>query len=180
MRRDRPRRFEKILRGATRLARSRRFAGFRSRCASGMCVVTSATVSPAPVRSMAKFSTPQRAAKNSVWPGNANPIFVHARLVNRPGHDRIDLAARAQVATASSSAPWAARALAGVGWPNECPSASPETAIIRLGQFARASAARTISGPMPAGIAQRDADAWCACHAQQSSAKHCQTTARRS
>src|SRR5207247_3621768 len=40
---------------------------------SGMWVVTSPTVIFPPVRHIAKFLTPQRAAKNSVCPGNLKP-----------------------------------------------------------------------------------------------------------
>ena len=95
---------------------------------SGKWVVTSATVSFPPVRSMAKFFTPQRVGKKFGLAGKLEADLVHARLVDRAGHDRVDFAAAGE-RDASSKAPRAARAVSAVGWPNDNRHVLPMTSI---------------------------------------------------
>ena len=105
-----------------------------------------------PVSNMAKFSTPQRRGKKFGLPRKLEPDFVHARLVDRPGHHGLDLAGNAP-ARFFEGLQRRLRGLrcSGVGLPNEQSTDSPITRYSAFGRRPEASAARTISGPMPAG-----------------------------
>ena len=90
--------------GANRPGRSLLSSALVKLRASGMCVVTSATVIFPPVRSMAKFSTPKRVAKNSVCPAKLEADLVHARLMDRAGDDGVDRSASRHRRPPASSA----------------------------------------------------------------------------
>ena len=120
-------------------------------CAIGTWAVTSATVSPPPVRHIAKFSTPARAAKNSVWPGKWQPTSCRPFFETGPVTTACHFP-ETRFFAAVSRASTAARADSFVGDPGLWPDISPTTSNSKSpGRSWEANAARMTSGPMPAG-----------------------------
>ena len=118
--------------------------------------MTSATVSFPPVSNIAKFFTPQRSAKNSVCPGKPKSDLVHPRLMDRTGHNGINLTAeRESGAFSSARAAWA---VSWVGWPSK-QLAFPITNIPRIGKSAKPARSDNL-GTDARGIAKCNANAY--------------------
>ena len=121
-----------------------------------------------PVRSMAKFSTPQRAAKNSVWPGNSKPDLVHAGLVNRSGNDRVNLPGESESDGFFQGGLGGARAPEWVGLTSVRRFA--QEPVIGRGQFAGRECSLHDFRADSRRIAERDSDAFAHVIAQKSAA----------